>query len=92
MADGGDLDGILELKDLANVIKNVTINLQQEKKKGEQPCLVNPPQLEVAVSELKDVKAAHEKLVAERNELIRALQSSSSLVKVNWINLKYFLF
>ena len=92
MADGGYLDGILEFKDVTKVIIDV-----QAEKKDEQVCQAKPPQLgmnylEVAVSELNTVKAAHAKLVAEKNELIRALQSSSSLAKVNLINLMYFAF
>ena len=49
-----------------------------------------PHDLECASSELKAVEEAHDKLVAEKNELILTLESKTSMAKVMQINFIYF--
>ena len=57
-------------------------------------CEANRPThyIEYAASELQAVEEAHEKRVAEKNQLILTLQSKSSMAKVKQINFNHFFY
>ena len=75
----------------AAVLETKTKDFQeeQEKKLGSKDSKPTYD-LERANAELKAVKEAHTKLVAEKNALILAFQSGRSLVQVNLAKLKAF--
>ena len=71
------------IQELESAVYETTNNIQDEKNDELNSRAHRPPcDLEGANAELKVVQETHRKLVAEKNALILALQSGTSMVKV----------